>query len=306
MRNLMSEVQPYSQGKSVLRLAVSFLVAAATNLSVPTEARSQVSTASEGKTAFVIVTDVDDTIKVSHILDPIGKVIRFFQDPIAFAGMSTLYHALLNEANESGRDHGFAVVSGTPFILELAIWNFLSEFRFPEPSFLITRPIDKQTFDFKSNEIAKLLDQRTLDRADVLLIGDDTEYDYSAYAFAKKNVADLRSMNTQIFIRRVSGEAPNVGETFAFDSAADIAVIQYAYGRLSEKRLADVFAEVETEQRLQRLFVPGEYCPDESSPRLSEDPRVAHVNTAIISRLKKVENHLRRVCRGLSVWFLNN
>ena len=229
------------------------------------------------KSAFVIVTDVDDTIKVSHILDPIGKVIRFFQDPIAFAGMSTLYHALLDQANQQGRDHGFAVVSGTPFILGFSVWNFLSEYRFPEPNFLATRPIGKETYDFKSDEIARLLDQQSLEAADLLMIGDDTEHDHAAYVFAKRNVADLRKMNTQIFIRRVSGKAANVGETFAFDSAVDIAVVQFAQGRLSEQALAKVFAEVETEQRLERLFVPGEYCPNASSPRLSRDPRVAGV-----------------------------
>lgn len=258
------------------------------------------------KSAFVIVTDVDDTIKVSHILDPIGKVIRFFQDPVAFAGMSTLYHSLLDQANQQGRDHGFAVVSGTPFILGFSVWNFLSEFRFPDPGFLATRPIGKETYDFKSDEIAKLLDQQSLDEADILMIGDDTEHDHAAYMFAKKNVADLRKMNTQVFIRRVSGQAVNAGETFAFDSAADIAVVQFANGRLSESALAKVFAEIETEQRLERLFVPGEYCPDAASPRLSRDPRVAGVSAPVLKRLENVENHLRRVCEGLSVWFLNN
>jgi len=258
------------------------------------------------KSAFVLLTDVDDTIKVSHIMDPIGKILRFFQEPIAFAGMSKLYNELLDEANRQGRDHGFATVSGTPFLLEYSIWDFLEEFGFPGPGVLSTRPIGMATYEFKSDEIAKILDSNSLNGADLLMVGDDTEHDHAAYVFAKQNVADLRKMNTQIFIRRVSGQAANSGETFAFDSAADIAVVQFANGRLSEAALAKVFAEVETEQRLERLFVPGEYCPDASSPRLSRDSRVAGISAPVLKRLEKVENHLRRVCEGLSLWFRNN
>lgn len=260
----------------------------------------------ENKTPFVLLTDVDDTIKVSHIMDPIGKVLRFFQEPVAFAGMSVLYNELLNEANRQGRDHGFAAVSGTPFLLEYSIWDFLAEFGFPDPQILSTRPLAVETLDFKSDEIAKILDSKLLNGASVVMVGDDTEHDHAAYVFAKRNVADLRNMNTQIFIRRVSGSAVNGGDTFAFDSAADIAVVQFANGRLSESALAKVFAEIETEHRLERLFVPGEYCPDASSPRLSRDARLAGLAAPVLKRLEKVENHLREVCKGLSAWFLNN
>jgi hypothetical protein len=272
----------------------------------PIHAKSTEPTAPFHQSAFVIVTDVDDTIKVSHVLDPIRKVWRFFDEPVAFSGMSTLYNALMDQANRSGRDHGFAVVSGTPVLLEWAVWKFLETFQFPAPTFLSTRPIAKETFEFKSDEIAKLLDQKGLEGADVLLIGDDTEHDQRAYEFAKKNVGDLRSMNTQIFIRRVSGHAPNSGDAFAFDSAADIAVVQYAFGRLSANHLNQIFQEVETEQNLERLFVPGEYCPDDSAVRLSDDVRMAKVDSAVLLRLKKVENHLRRVCRDLPRWLLSN
>lgn len=255
------------------------------------------------KTPFVLITDVDDTIKVSQILDPVGKVIRFLTDPVAFAGMSTLYHQLLDHANRDGRDYGFAVVSGTPWILGFSVWEFLEDFAFPEASIVATRPLATETLAFKSDEISKILDQNALNGGHVLMVGDDTEVDYAAYQAAKGQVADLRAMTTEIFIRRVSGSANNQSETYAFDSAADIAVVQFLGGRLTEAEVEVVFAEVEAERDLEKLFVPGQYCPTTQHGRLSQDSRVAKLPSKMRARLAVVEDHLRRVCSENSYWF---
>jgi phosphatidate phosphatase APP1 len=258
------------------------------------------------KAPFVLITDVDDTIKVSHILDPVGKVIRFLADPVAFAGMSTLYHQLLDHANRDGRDHGFAVVSGTPWVLGWSVWEFLGEFAFPEASILATRPIAVDTLEFKSDEISKILDQDALNGAQIVLVGDDTEADHEAYSAAKRQVADLRKMKTEIFIRRVSERVVSQGDTFAFDSAADIAVVQFLGGRLTEADVEKVFREIEAESDLENLFVPGGYCPDFQQGRLSDDKRIAKVPRAMLDRLTEVENHLRRICSESSSWFAAN
>lgn len=260
----------------------------------------------EAKAPFVLITDVDDTIKVSQILDPVGKVIRFLADPVAFAGMSTLYHELLQQANRDGRDHGFAVVSGTPWVLGWSIWEFLEEFAFPEASIIAMRPLAMETLEFKSDEISKILDQNALNGGQLVLVGDDTEVDHEAYLAAKRQVADLRDMKTEIFIRRVSGRAANQGSTYAFDSAADIAVVQFLGGRLSQAAVEKVFGEIENENDLENLFVPGEYCPDFQQGRFSRDARAAKAPAPMLARLSKLEDHLRRVCSESSSWFSAN
>ncbi|MBN8539343.1 MAG: hypothetical protein J0L82_03070 [Deltaproteobacteria bacterium] len=272
-------------------------------LSVPAVSKAQLaSTPPSQKTPFVLITDVDDTIKVSHILDPVGKVIRFLADPVAFAGMSTLYHQLLDHADRDGRANGFAVVSGTPWVLGWSVWEFLEEFAFPEPSIVAMRPIATDTLEFKAVEISKILDQDTLNGSDIVLVGDDTEVDYDAYEVAKQQMANLRKMKTEIFIRRVSGRAPNQGDVYAFDSAADIAVVQFLGGRLSQSEVEKVFTEIESENDLENLFVPGEYCPNFHQGRLSGDGRLAKAPQVMLARLTEIENHLRRVCSENS-WF---
>ncbi len=258
------------------------------------------------KTPLVLISDVDDTIKVSQILDPVGKVIRFLADPVAFAGMSTLYHRLLDHANRDGRDHGFAVVSGTPWVLGWSVWEFLEAFSFPEASIVAMRPIATDTLEFKADEISKILDQDSLIGGHLILVGDDTEVDHDAYTAAKRQVADLRNMKTEIFIRRVSGRAVNQAGTYAFDSAADIAIVQFLGGRLSQADVEKVFEEIENENDLENLFVPGEYCPDLQQGRLSRDARVSKAPRALLARLAKIEDHLRRVCSDSSSWFSAN
>lgn len=275
-------------------------------LSFPAVPWAQTSQPSSQKAPFVLISDVDDTIKVSQILDPVGKVIRFLADPVEFAGMSTLYHQLLDHANRDGRDHGFAVVSGTPWVLGWSVWEFLEEFAFPEASIVSMRPIAVDTLEFKSDEISKILDQDALNGGQIVLVGDDTEVDYDAYLAAKRQVADLRKMNTEIFIRRVSGQAVNQGDTYAFDSAADIAVVQFLGGRLSQPAVEKVFREIEAENDLENLFVPGHYCPGFRQGRLSDDTRVSKAPQAILLRLTEIEDHLRRVCSGSSSWFAAN
>lgn len=257
-------------------------------------------------TPLVLITDVDDTIKVSQILDPVGKVIRFLSDPVAFAGMPNLYRQLMDHAKADGRDHGFAVVSGTPWIIGWSLWDFLEDFGFPESSIVAMRPLATETLDFKSDEISKIIDQDAVNGGHLILVGDDTEVDHEAYSAAKEWVADKRDMTTEIFIRRVSGRAKNQGSTYAFDSAADIAVVEFLGGRLSAAEVETVFSEIESEQDLEQLFVPGEYCPSSSDSRLSDDPRVAKAPQAMLKRLKEVENHLRRACADTSGWFRLN
>jgi hypothetical protein len=168
------------------------------------------------------------------------------------------------------------------------------------------RPIAVETLEFKSDEISKILDQEALDGGQIVLVGDDTEADHAAYLAAKRQVADPRKMKTEIFIRRVSGRAVNQGDTYAFDSAADIAVVQFLGGRLSQADVEKVFREIETESDLENLFVPGEYCPGFQQERLSDDKRIAKVPRVMLERLTEVENHLRRVCSESSSWFAAN
>ncbi len=262
---------------------------------------------------FVLVTDVDDTIKVSHIMDTVSKVIRFLSDPVPFAGMATLYGEMLDAAKARDQRTAFIVLSGTPTLFESSIWEFLEVMRFPEPKRVITRPMLLDTRQYKTEAVGTIVQHPFTKGATTILIGDDTEQDFPAYddALAMRGVQPAEKM---IYIRRVSGKATKLttgsrrssAGAMAFDSAADIAMAEFVQGRLSRASVEKIINEVGTEKSFERLFVPGEYCPGDKSPRGSTYVSSFAPPADLLARYIKLEDYLRSRCRGLNaiIWDL--
>ncbi|MBK7892984.1 MAG: hypothetical protein IPJ84_19665 [Bdellovibrionales bacterium] len=251
-------------------------------------------TSGQSASAYVLVTDVDDTIKVTHVRDVVDRTVRFFTEPQSFAGMDLLYKRMLNS-----QPHGeFAVVSGAPRAVQMAVQWFLVAFGFPAPSYLQTREMFEDTALFKIKAISNLFRFNERDGAVVVMVGDDTEQD----PFVYDNVSKNYYIEPTVYIRRVSNRGIGAGAQY-FDSAADIAVLEFLAGRLEPQDVYDVYKSILSEAELPRLFVPGEYCPGDSSPRLSSTVPRTFLEPAMIKGLIDVENHLRRACRGTAEWF---
>lgn len=248
----------------------------------------------QSASAYVLVTDVDDTIKVTHVRDVVDRTIRFLTEPKSFAGMELLYKRML-----SSHPHPeFAVVSGAPRAVRVSLQWFLSAFGFPAPTYLRMREIFEDTALFKINAISNLFRFNERDGAVVVMVGDDTEQD----PFVYDNISKNYYIEPTVYIRRVSNRGIGAGAQY-FDSAADIAVLEFLAGRLEPQDVYDVYKSVLNEAELSRLFVPGEYCPGEQSPRLSATVSRTFLEPAMIKGLIDIEDHLRRVCRGTAEWF---
>lgn len=294
---------------------IVFLLAAVISLGSLAQAQTP---AAKSPAPFVLVTDVDDTIKVSHIMDTVSKVIRFLSEPVPFAGMATLYSEMLDAAKARGQRTAFIVLSGTPTLFESSVWDFLEISRFREPNRVITRPMLLDTREYKTEAVSTIILHPFTKNATTILIGDDTEHDFAAYddALAKgKSQPDEKGPDERmIYIRRVSGTATTLttgvvrsgAGAMAFDSAADIAMAEFAQGRLGRAAVEKVMNEVVKEKSFERLFVPGEYCPREKSPRGSTGLASSGVPQDLMTRYVKLEDHLRRRCRGWNaiVWGL--
>lgn len=243
---------------------------------------------------YVLVTDVDDTIKVSHVRDVVDRTVRFLTQPKSFTGMDFLYRQMLDSQPHAE----FAVVSGAPRFLELSLKWFLKVFGFPTPDYLRTRGLFEETAQFKVEAISKLLRFNERDGAVVVMVGDDTEQDPEVY----KEITQNFYIEPAVYIRRVSNRGVYAGANY-FDSAADIAVIEYLAGRLEPQDVFGVYKSLLQEAELSHLFVPGEYCPDDTSPRLSSSIPQARLAPGMLRGLVAVENHLRSVCELTAAWF---
>jgi hypothetical protein len=129
---------------------------------------------------FGVISDIDDTIKVSHVLDKLALAkATLFEEPAAVAGMPEVYSALQTSLN----DPSFFYVSGSPYQL----YPFLREFvgdNYPSgPLFLKNLTIldlpsfitgdEDDTINYKVNQIDKI--HGMFPGKKFLLVGDSTE-----------------------------------------------------------------------------------------------------------------------------------
>ena len=138
-------------------------------------------------TGISLISDIDDTIKHTHILRGKLHVVKttFFDRPEAVDGMSDLYHSLYTKANT-----GFHYVSNSPWQLFPTLRQFFHENRFPPGS------VHLKLFDWrdKNTRLALLQSPLTGKYATIkniladfpnrkfILIGDSGEMDPELYS----------------------------------------------------------------------------------------------------------------------------
>ncbi|MBL9131124.1 MAG: DUF2183 domain-containing protein, partial [Verrucomicrobiaceae bacterium] len=161
-----------------------------------------------------IISDIDDTVKVTEIRDGPAMVIMntFFREFEATEGMQPLYTA-------SWPGAPFHYVSGGPWQLYTPIAGFLSDARFPEGSLHMRdfplHPFNEAswndlpdqilnpsaTFEHKVREISTLM--KRFPARQFVLIGDSGESDPEIYREIQRQ---LGPQVLKIIIRDVAGE----------------------------------------------------------------------------------------------------
>jgi phosphatidate phosphatase APP1 len=169
------------------------------------------------ETGVSIISDIDDTIKDSHVLDKQLLIRNTFVNPLhAVAGMSDLYQAYLS----ADKQLAFHYVSSSPIQLFPLLTEFLQQEKFPAGS-LHLRQIKLKDELFKEGsssqrhkhkQIRGLLKQ--FPNRQFILIGDSGEADPEIYADV---IRDFPDRILHIFIRDVTREAvssPRYQQTF--------------------------------------------------------------------------------------------
>jgi hypothetical protein len=150
---------------------------------------SQANTQTTGK-KVLLVSDIDDTIKVSNILSLTSKYVRAFNITTPFTGMSQLYQLI---ANEHEGNIQIAYLSNAPQeiqgveVMRISHENFLSLNDFPKGDLLLRADIKDQ--NHKINSIRELV--KTLKPELVIMVGDNGERDVEVYEQAAKEIKAL-------------------------------------------------------------------------------------------------------------------
>jgi hypothetical protein len=138
----------------------------------------------------LVISDIDDTIKVSNVLDTVGVVARSLNFTVPFAGMAELYQLI---GLRKGITTKFIYVSNAPAeifgypLMSVSHGEFLSFNNFPKGELLLKESLDEQNHKIKS--IRKITKSFKPDV--VIMIGDNGELDTDIYAQAQKELNQL-------------------------------------------------------------------------------------------------------------------
>ena len=169
--------------------------------------------------ANIVVTDIDDTIKMTDVPDLGFTAIHGLFGAPAFAGMSTLYHEMV-----PGRD--LVALSGSPQLIEKKVRRFLTDNKFDASMVLLKPSLFDNTSDHKVGWLNRLADERS---ENFILLGDDTEQDPESFMrFREKHADRITAMYIRVVVDR-----PIPAGIKKFHTALDVAEEEFIAGRLS-------------------------------------------------------------------------
>lgn len=140
---------------------------------------------------LAVISDVDDTIKVSHILDFSDMISKGLRTENLFRGMNSLYQEI---ARNNPDAKFYYVTNAIKKVMTKSHSEFLTRHQFP-PGYLLLRE-SLTIHNHKLTAIRQILQDEAIDS--VIFIGDNGERDPEVYAQIKEEFPNLRS---KTFIR---------------------------------------------------------------------------------------------------------
>ena len=229
------------------------------------------------RSPLLLLSDLDDTIKISHTQSKLVTVYRGLFRSSAFAGMAQLYGEILlcNPGSE------FCVVSSSPPQIKKKIEFFLNKNGFPNARITLRDWIRQGSIvKYKLGVILKIVETSP---HPVLLIGDDTEHDPEVFAHVAKRHPDKVAAR---YLRVVKGrELPDGSQ--GFFTAFDIACSELSAGRLENDSVLRIGEAVLRAEKNSRLIPWFSIAPSaRTNPlKLEPDSPIATLWKAIQDRI---------------------
>lgn len=194
---------------------------------------------------IIVVSDIDDTIKWSHILGFPEALHDALDYSLAFKGMPELYTSLANAGAK------IVYVTGAPNIIidnlqrDSIPQQVVSTNHFPGGEIFLHK-LGESTEDFKVAKITEIMKGNPT--ADFVLIGDNGQKDVETYARVRQD-AEIGSRVQQIFIHKIYNGDPSLepmADQHPFVTAAELAAMLYGLNFLNGEDLTTVVNIVKT------------------------------------------------------------
>lgn len=180
---------------------------------------------SQAKT--LLISDVDDTIKLANIPSTVQSARYALDDESRFTGMAALYHLITQDAPEFG---GVIYLSNAPtWLMKDTHLDFLTNGEFPKGTY-IGRTTDSAA-SHKLNRIREILNKEKPDR--VILVGDNGENDPLFYSMIQMEFSS-QGIEFIPFLRLIT-DTPIQPKQTAFVTPIEVALTLREAGLLSTR-----------------------------------------------------------------------
>lgn len=234
--------------------------------------------------ATSIISDLDDTIKITNVKSKLHFLNSLFGRK-GFVAMPELYESLLNHKNDSD----LYIVTASPKFISFSVKSFLKKRNYPPSHLILKTPEYKNKLDYKIAVISKILSQKNDET--YILIGDDSQKDPEVYSAIQQLFPDKVE---NVYIRSINGRNLPQGQ-IRFYSAFDIALMEYQSGLLDANDVLQIGTSL-LESRKASLVIPKfAECPKAHWLTNQVDIRLA--DEQIHKLTLQVESKINNVCQ---------
>ncbi|NBU21934.1 DUF2183 domain-containing protein [bacterium] len=229
--------------------------------------------------AYTIVTDIDDTLKISNVSSFFGVIKYGLFGKKTFAGTKELMNELAANASK------VIYLSASPKELKSRLRSLLVESGgYPAGEFRLRDWFDApSSSEFKMSQLEDIA--RHSDDSFIFL-GDDTESDPEIYTHFLGHHPEVKSLG--VYIHQVSARALP-GQVSPFRTAFDVALVEVENGRLTADQAIRVGDAVLNAESKGLIFPSFKHCPRNPDslmgPISSKDFRLVQLNEQILNRI---------------------
>lgn len=188
----------------------------------------------------IVISDIDDTLKVAHIRDTSDKISTAFRTSNIFLGMSDVFEKI----KLNNKDAKFFYLSNAPeFLMKRSHNALINNGHFPKDA-IILRPSGASSETHKADSLIKLIEKNK--PTDVILFGDNGEHDVNFY---KEIVAKYPEINFLTFIRVVydldliDTKANPTSDQHGFISPFEVADVLVSENIIDQNSLDEIYRE---------------------------------------------------------------
>jgi len=222
-----------------------------------------------------IISDFDDTIKITNTTNRIKTVLRGLFKNQHYAGMSELYQEVLSRTGGL-----FFVVSSSPKSIRYKILRFLDQGNYPKRVVYLRDWLrQKDVRAYKMKAIISILESYS--SMQWILVGDDSEWDPEIYAEIK---AANPTKIVSIYIRSIRNRPlPPMAQSFF--TPYEVALHEYNAGRLILSQVARIGKSLTDADDFEKIIPYFAHHPTDSLAETKNDS-LAGLQESIERRLR--------------------